>query len=560
MGDSKKRPHEVIMEDNNTTKKLNLNQTGGENTYHLKLLIPSVAAGAIIGKGGETIAEVQKNVGARVKMSKPNDFYPGTNERVCLITGTTEGINAIVDFLVEKVKEKPDPNAKPAIDFDNKIAAEREKQMKVLVPNSTAGMIIGKGGNYIKQIKEDSGSFIQISQKSKETTLPERVVTIIGDDDNNKIALELILQKICEDPQSGSCLNISYSEIQGPVANFNPTGSPFAHGPNSQISHTNGYNQVDMNGFDCSDQQSSPVSLPLSGGGSLGFKLNFNASRPPSDPPVVSQSLAHINNFLRNKGYNEKASEEITTSINILALHGVLLINVNPYTNNPSAPPPGDRPPPIPPPMVGPAMEPPMGPGPPHIPPSMPLPPHHNGGITDSIRATMGLPPPPPTPPHPANQGPFGPIGQVHAASINGANRSPNSYKRPMHGFAPLPVNNNSFGLATAGNPLPCLGQPPPPPPGIEEHLSKIDIEVNESLVGAVLGPAGRSIVEIQQYSGAAIQISKKGTYSPGTRNRIVTITGPQKALTTAQYLIEQRVSEEESKRQQNSSFNNMGI
>lgn len=89
--------------------------------------------------------------------------------------------------------------------------------------------------------------------------------------------------------------------------------------------------------------------------------------------------------------------------------------------------------------------------------------------------------------------------------------------------------------------------------------MSKIDIEVNESLVGAVLGPAGRSIVEIQQYSGAAIQISKKGTYSPGTRNRIVTITGPQKALTTAQFLIEQRVSEEENKRQQNSSFN-MGI
>ena len=63
-----------------------------------------------------------------------------------------------------------------------------------------------------------------------------------------------------------------------------------------------------------------------------------------------------------------------------------------------------------------------------------------------------------------------------------------------------MPVNNNSFGLATAGNPLPGLA--PPPPPGMEEHLSKFDIEVNESLVGAVLGPAGRSIVEIQQFSG----------------------------------------------------------
>lgn len=53
--------------------------TGGETTttYHLKTLVPSVAAGAIIGKGGETIASLQKDAGARVKMSKSHDFYPG---------------------------------------------------------------------------------------------------------------------------------------------------------------------------------------------------------------------------------------------------------------------------------------------------------------------------------------------------------------------------------------------------------------------------------------------------------------------------------------------------
>ena len=33
------------------------------NNLHLKLLIPSIAAGAIIGKGGETIADIQKSVG-----------------------------------------------------------------------------------------------------------------------------------------------------------------------------------------------------------------------------------------------------------------------------------------------------------------------------------------------------------------------------------------------------------------------------------------------------------------------------------------------------------------
>lgn len=45
--------------------------------YHFKILVPSIASGAIIGKGGETIAQLQKDTNARVKMSKANDFYPG---------------------------------------------------------------------------------------------------------------------------------------------------------------------------------------------------------------------------------------------------------------------------------------------------------------------------------------------------------------------------------------------------------------------------------------------------------------------------------------------------
>lgn len=38
----------------------------------------------------------------------------------------------------------------------------------------------------------------------------------------------MILSKVVEDPQSGTCLNVSYADVSGPVANYNPTGSPFA--------------------------------------------------------------------------------------------------------------------------------------------------------------------------------------------------------------------------------------------------------------------------------------------------------------------------------------------
>lgn len=63
------------------------------------------------------------------------------------------------------------------------------------------------------------------------------------------------------------------------------------------------------------------------------------------------------------------------------------------------------------------------------------------------------------------------------------------------------------------------------------------------------LGPSGRNLVEIQNSSGATIQISKKGIFSPGTRNRIVTISGQPNAIARATLLIEQTIQMEETKR-----------
>lgn len=51
-----------------------------EGEYFLKVLIPSYAAGSIIGKGGQTIVQLQKETGATIKLSKSKDFYPGKNE------------------------------------------------------------------------------------------------------------------------------------------------------------------------------------------------------------------------------------------------------------------------------------------------------------------------------------------------------------------------------------------------------------------------------------------------------------------------------------------------
>lgn len=74
-------------------------------------------------------------------------------------------------------------------------------------------------------------------------------------------------------------------------------------------------------------------------------------------------------------------------------------------------------------------------------------------------------------------------------------------------------------------------------------------MKIYEKYIKKWVGPGGRSLVEIQHISGANIQISKKGTFAPGTRNRIVTVTGTPQAINTAHFLIEQRINEEETKR-----------
>lgn len=55
--------------------------------------------------------------------------------------------------------------------------------------------------------------------------------------------------------------------------------------------------------------------------------------------------------------------------------------------------------------------------------------------------------------------------------------------------------------------------------------------------------------MKIQDESGATIQISKKGIFAPGTKNRIVTISGAPFAIARAHLLIEQKIQEEETKR-----------
>lgn len=216
-------------------------------------------------------------------------FSIGTTERVCLISGNVDGILTVLDFIMDKIREKPDLT-KPLNDADAKQQQERDKQVKILVPNSTAGMIIGKAGAYIKQIKEESGSYVQISQKPKDLTLQERCITIIGEKENNKKASRMILAKIMEDPSSGTCLNVSYADVNGPVANFNPTGSPYANPQNPNFSSST----ASLNSALSPANVGNAAAGLLVNGSALNLSLNLGSPNPSVNPTVTTQLLESI--------------------------------------------------------------------------------------------------------------------------------------------------------------------------------------------------------------------------------------------------------------------------
>ena len=122
-------------------------------------------------------------------MSKNNEHYPGTIDRVSLITGSKEAISDVVQLLVKKMKERQQEL--------NDSDTERERTMKIVVTNSTIGMVIGKGGETVEQMKQRSGTNILISKKGEEKTL-ERMITLVGESRSNQIALDMILEKVID--------------------------------------------------------------------------------------------------------------------------------------------------------------------------------------------------------------------------------------------------------------------------------------------------------------------------------------------------------------------------
>jgi len=301
-------------------------------------------------------------------------------------------------------------------------------------------------------------------------------------------ALDVILEKIFSDPVSNSCPNVSYSDAQ--------------------------------------------LAASLAGGSVAGVGSKLHTGMIPNHP-----SFAMLRYSLRYCGYAESSIEEIVASIYTLASYGFLsLAEGSTDPNDPT-------------------------------------------GIATmlGIAAASGIYP------YPASTSSDSDTTANYATTVAASQSSGANYAMTAPGFADSSANagmpygtypgfmnaaagsydqnaaavyhqyygyNSSDYSGSASIPPP---PPPPAPPTTEAANSAQTVthsfEIGEHMVGVLLGPAGRSITDLQTWSGATVEVSKKGVFAPGTRNRIVTITGSALAVHSASYFMKQCIDYEEMRR-----------
>lgn len=187
---SRKRPFEG---ENNNYGFKRFNANTGRPV--LKLLVKNFVAGKLIGKGGSNLNELQTKFSLSIKISPSKEFYPGTNDRIVCIFGDIENIIRFGVYLIEDFKG--DMDTEPT-------------DIKLLISNDAAGLVIGRGGAQIKSIKSESNvSRIAMDRKDENMT-GERVLTVSGEKEQVEVAFQLIMETVAGAGDKISTTNIKY--------------------------------------------------------------------------------------------------------------------------------------------------------------------------------------------------------------------------------------------------------------------------------------------------------------------------------------------------------------
>jgi len=166
-----------------SSKRAALGSNSSDPQLIFKLLCPQTLTGMLIGKGGSVINQLNHSTGAKIQLSQNEVYFPGTNDRVLVVTGTKEGLSNALRELVTRIVEAPEK--KPGFNngFDpygnpnphpNR-AANGLHQIKLIIPKNASGTLIGKGGIIIKHMSDSTSCKMQLGDESDPFGTNERL-------------------------------------------------------------------------------------------------------------------------------------------------------------------------------------------------------------------------------------------------------------------------------------------------------------------------------------------------------------------------------------------------
>ncbi|XP_074474660.1 far upstream element-binding protein 3 isoform X7 [Sebastes fasciatus] len=157
------------------------------NSSIQQILIPANKVGLVIGKGGETIKQLQERTGVQMIMIQ-DDPMPTGADKPLRITGDPHKVQQARELVVKLIRDKDQGDFRVGrADFGSKMGGS---SLDVVVPRFAVGIIIGRNGEMIKKIQNDAG--VRIQFKQDDGVSPDRVAQVMGQPDHCHHAVHLI--------------------------------------------------------------------------------------------------------------------------------------------------------------------------------------------------------------------------------------------------------------------------------------------------------------------------------------------------------------------------------
>ena len=167
------------------SNKLSSTVMSSGDEYSLELKVPNPMVGLVIGKGGEQIQKLQSQTGVHVQIAREQDMKPGETHRSIILKGNPEAVAECKRMIDEILSSRSQNTGSGSALGQPKAHTSREMEhafiVKVKVPNSKVGIIIGKGGVTIKMIQERTRAQVQIPSGPDEDNPNLRTLSIGGD-------------------------------------------------------------------------------------------------------------------------------------------------------------------------------------------------------------------------------------------------------------------------------------------------------------------------------------------------------------------------------------------